>query len=83
MKPGIIAAVIAAVAVVAFGIYYFDVDQTQDASLPDVDISVEGGEMPEYDVETGDVDVGTEEVTIQVPTVDVESPEEATADDDS
>ncbi|MBT8417827.1 MAG: hypothetical protein KJO42_10335, partial [Silicimonas sp.] len=73
MRPGIIAAVIAAVAVVAFGIYYFDVDQTQDASLPDVDISVEGGEMPEYDVETGDVDVGTEEVTIQVPTVDVES----------
>lgn len=76
MKTGSIIGIIAAVAVVAFGIYFFDVDQTEEASLPDVDVTVEGGNMPEFEVESGDIEVGTEEVTVAVPTIDVESPEE-------
>lgn len=46
------------------------------AALPDVDFQVEGGQLPEYDVETGSVDVGTEETTIDKPEVNVEMTEE-------
>ena len=57
------------------GLAACDVDQTEEAELPDVD--VEGGNMPEFDVETADVDVGSEEVTVDVPTVDVDMPDDA------
>jgi uncharacterized lipoprotein len=52
-------------------------EQTQEGELPDVDVEVaEGGQLPEYDVETPDVDVGTREEQIEVPTdVDVETEE--------
>lgn len=76
MRPGVVIGIIAALAVLAFGIYMVDVDVTEEASLPDVDVSVEGGNLPEVDAEVGDVEVGSEEVTVTVPTVDVESPEE-------
>lgn len=76
MKTGTIIAAIAAVAVIAFGIFFIDIDQTEEASLPDVDVSVEGGNLPEFEAETGDIDVGTTEVEVTVPTVDIESPEE-------
>jgi len=59
----------------AIGLAACDVDQTQEGELPDVD--VRGGQMPEYDVETADVDVGTEEKTIEVPDVDVTMPGDA------
>lgn len=76
MKTGSILGIVAAVAVVAFGFYFFDVNQTEEASLPDVDVTVEGGNMPEFEVESGDIETGTEEVTVVVPTLDIESPEE-------
>ena len=59
----------------ALGLSACDVDQTEEGEMPDVD--VEGGNMPEYDVETPDVEVGTEETTVEVPTVDVEGPDDA------
>lgn len=66
----------AAFAVTAtLGLAACDVDQTQELEVPEV--SVEGGQMPEFDVETADVDVGTEEVTVEVPTVDVDMPDDA------
>ncbi|EBA11158.1 hypothetical protein [Roseobacter sp. CCS2] len=71
----VIAVVVAAVAI-GFGVYMIDIDQTEEGSLPDVDVSVEGGNMPEFDADVGDIEVGTEEVTVEVPTVDIESPEE-------
>lgn len=43
--------------------------------MPDVEVS--GGNMPEFDVETADVDVGTKETTVEVPTVDVDMPDDA------
>jgi len=52
-----------------------DVDQTEEGEMPEM--SVEEGNMPEYDVETADVDVGTEEETIEVPTLDVDGPDDA------
>ncbi|WP_185804688.1 hypothetical protein [Pontivivens nitratireducens] len=66
--------IIVAVLVVLGLFFFFDMDQTQDGELPNVEVT--GGEMPEYDVEAGDVDVGTTERTVTVPTVDIESPEE-------
>jgi hypothetical protein len=57
----------------ALGLAACDVDQTEEGEMPEV--NVEGGNMPEYDVETADVDVGTEEKTVEVPTIDVEVPD--------
>ena len=53
-----------------------DVDQTKEGNMPDVDVNVTGGDLPEYNVEGPDVDVGTENRTVQVPTVDVDAPAE-------
>ena len=91
MKTGPVIAVAAvAVAVIAIGSYMIDFDVTDEGALPDVDVSVEGGELPEVDAEVGsietgtttetvevldvDVDVDTEEAQIELPTVEVNPP---------
>jgi hypothetical protein len=74
MKTGAIIAGVVLIAAVAFGVYFVDIDQTQEGSLPTV--SIDGGEMPEYDADVGDIEVGERDVTVTVPTVDVETPEE-------
>lgn len=72
MRPGYAIATVLAVTVLAFGLFYFvDIDQTEEAKLPDVDVTVEGGNLPEYKVETGSVDVGTKKTTIKVPEVNM------------
>lgn len=50
------------------------VEQTEEGELPEV--SAEGGNMPEYDVDAADVTVGTEEREVTVPDVDIEPPSE-------
>ncbi len=47
-----------------------DVDKTQEGEMPEV--KVEGGQMPEYDVDVAEVEVGTTEKTVEVPTVVME-----------
>jgi hypothetical protein len=54
-----------------------DVDQTQEGNLPDVDVNATGGQLPEFNVEGPSVNVGTENRTVEVPTVDVDVPDEA------
>ena len=54
-----------------------DVDQTQEGNLPDVDVNATGGQLPEFNVEGPSVNVGTENKTVEVPTVDVDVPDEA------
>ncbi len=67
---------VAALAVVAYGAFYFvDVEQTQEARMPTVDIEVEGGQAPEFDVETGTVDIGTTTQTVEVPDIEVTTTE--------
>ena len=61
------------IAPLAIGLAACDVDQTQEGDLPEVEVT--GGQMPEYDVETADVDVGTEEKTVEVPDVDITMPD--------
>lgn len=64
------------------------VTREQTGSLPDVDVNVEPGRLPEYDIEGPDVQVGVtertvtipklvliqEEETVQVPYIDVDMP---------
>lgn len=76
MKIASIIAVVVAAVAIGFGVYMVDIDQTQEASLPDVDLSVEGGNLPEFSAEVGDIETGTETITMEVPTIEFESPEE-------
>lgn len=76
MKTASVLAVIVAAVAIGFGTYMVDINQTEEASLPDVDVTVEEGNMPEFNAEVGDIETGTEEITLEVPTVDIESPEE-------
>lgn len=71
--------IIGAIAVVALAVlafYMIDIDQTQEAALPDVDVTVEGGQMPKFEAEVGSIDVVEEEVTVEVPNVEVTMEEE-------
>ncbi|MCK0121768.1 hypothetical protein MWU61_14545 [Loktanella sp. F6476L] len=94
MKPVLaIVGGVAAIAVIAFAVFMVDVDQTQEAALPDVDIDVEGGQLPEFDAEVGSISVGETDVkvevpdveittnteTVTVPTLNIEAPEDDTA----
>ena len=62
---------------VAFGLSACSVDQTEEGDLPEVE--VEGGALPEYDVDAADVDVNTDTQQVVVPDVDVTMPEDTTA----
>jgi hypothetical protein len=65
---GIIVVVVVVVGVAwAFG--FINLDQTRDARLPKV--AVEGGQMPKFDADVADVDVGTRKEPIEVPRVEV------------
>lgn len=75
------------------GLYSCSVDQTKETKLPDVDVDVdvdvEEGQLPSFDVDWADVNVGTktqivkvpkvrvilEEEEIEVPYIDVDMPE--------
>jgi len=60
----------------------YEVIQTEEGNMPkyDVDGEMTGGEMPSVDVDAPEVDVQTEERTIEVPTgVDVEPADGANA----
>ena len=52
------------------------VEQEETGSLPDVDVDVEPGNLPEYDVQGPDVNVGVTERTVTVPRVVVVQEEE-------
>lgn len=53
-----------------------DVDQTKEAEMPEVEVNATGGQLPEYNVEGPDVNIGTENKTVEVPTIDVDPPKE-------
>ncbi len=77
MKPALtIVGAIAVVLLAVVGFYMVDIDQTQETRLPDVDVSVEGGQLPAFDAEVGSVELTEEEVTVEVPNVEVTMEEE-------
>lgn len=59
------------------------VEQTEEGEMPEVDVNVEEGSLPAYDVDAADVDVGTKEVEVTVPDIDIEMPEEGDPADDA
>lgn len=63
------------------GLSACDVEKTQEGKMPDVDVDVKGGQMPKYDVDSGDIDVEMKEKTIKVPTLDYDSPKEDEAEE--
>ena len=73
---GIILVVIAIIVAILFFTGFFEADVDGEIRAPEV--SVQGGEMPDVNVDAGDIEVGSEEetVTVEVPTVDVQSAEE-------
>lgn len=72
---------IATLTFAGFGLSACDVEQTEEGSLPDVDVDVEEGNLPEYDVDAPEVTAGTTEKQVDVPDVDVDvSTEEKTVD---
>jgi len=77
----LIAIAVASVATLALAAC--DVRQTEQGEMPDVDVDVKRGKLPKYDVDAGDIDVGTkkEKVEVTVPTVDVDTPAEDEAED--
>lgn len=57
----------------AFTLAGCDVDRTQPGQAPAVDVDVDPGRWPEYDVDWADVNVGTQERMVEVPVVRVET----------
>ena len=68
---------LAAVGLLAFGLTACDVDQTQEGEMPEVDVSVEEGQMPAYDVDWADIDIRTRTEMVEVPKLRVVMEEEA------
>lgn len=66
---------IAAVIVIAIGVYMIDIDQTEQARLPDVELKVDGGNLPKFDANVGSVSITEEEVSVEVPEVKVTTEE--------
>jgi len=54
----------------------YEVEKTKEGKMPSVDVDAEPGRLPEVDVRGPDVDVGTRPVTVPVPDIDVDMPEE-------
>ena len=60
-------------AIIAFPLASCDVDKVEDGEMPEVKVEGEA-KLPKYDVEGPKVTVGKKEV--EVPTIDVDLPEE-------
>jgi len=71
----IILLLIVAVVAVLFATGFWSADVKKGA-LPDVNVSVKGGELPRVDVDSKKVVVGTKKETIDVPTVGVKEGDE-------
>lgn len=51
---------------------FFSANVEGEFEAPNVDVSAEGGSMPDLDVDSGEVSIGTERETVDVPEVDVD-----------
>lgn len=72
------------VQVLAFGAVCFtlagcQVNKTQQGKLPKVEMKTSGGQLPAYNVQGPDVQVGSKTKSFKVPTVHVTTPRERDA----
>jgi hypothetical protein len=51
---------------------FIKLDQTQTAQLP----RLEGGQAPKFEADVAKINVGTENKTVEVPTIDIQKPNE-------
>ncbi len=63
-----------------FALSACDVEKTQEGEMPEVNVTTEGGQLPAYDVETAEVEMGTETRVIEVPTAEIKSADEVRAE---
>jgi len=85
MRTIILVLILAVVAlIIAIQTGFLDIRQTRGAQAPDLSadsngVTATGGQAPAFDVETGKVAVGSKDqnVTVQVPTIEVQRPAEA------
>lgn len=63
-------------AALTLALYGCDVDQTKEGKMPDIDMDVTEGQLPEYDVDTPDIDVEMEKEVIEVPDIDIDMPKD-------
>ena len=74
--------VVAVIAAVATG--FLDINQTQPARAPNIaatpdGVAAQGGQRPEFEVDTGAVAIGRGEATIPVPRIEVRPADGASA----
>lgn len=67
-----ILAAVVVIVVLLFSFNLINLNVTGETELPDVDVSVEEGSLPEVEADTADIDIGTETEQVEVPDVDVE-----------
>ena len=65
--------VVVVVVIALFASGFWEVRQTKEGELPDVNVTAEGGQLPEFDAESKEVVVGTTETNIEVPKVETET----------
>ena len=58
------------------------IDFSAEGDLEAPEVSVEGGQLPDIDADAADISVGSEEVTVEVPDVNVDGANAAAEDDD-
>jgi hypothetical protein len=85
MRTVILVLIVAVVAlIIAIQTGFLDIRQTRSAEAPNISaneagVTATGGQAPAFDVETGKVAIGSKDqnVTVQVPTVELQRPSEA------
>ena len=64
-------AVVALLLIVGIATGFINIGQTQEGRLPKIE--AKGGQLPEFDADVGDIDVGTKNTTVEVPVIDIDS----------
>ena len=70
----LILVVVAAIAAVATG--FIDIRQTREAQVPEIEatrggVAAQGGQTPQFKVDTGEVAIGTKDQQVKLPSIDV------------
>lgn len=72
MKTGMtVLGVVAVAALALFAFYMVDIDQTQEGALPTISVDVDAGQLPEFDADVGEINLGTTQVEVTVPEVEI------------
>jgi hypothetical protein len=66
---------LAAMATLAIAAAGCQVNKTKDGKLPDVQVKTTEGQLPAYNVQGPDVQVGSKNETVKVPTIKVTTPD--------